>query len=430
MQNGVAVSAADKSERRRIDDAITDVEVYADKARYHELFATLRKDDPVRWTEPSQYRPFWTIARHADIAEVQKQPALFLNGPRTSLNTIEAEEKIFAATGRRQAQRSIISTDGAEHAGLRQITQSWFLPNSVRKLEQDISKLAHELIDQMIARGDACDFAEDVAVWFPLRVILLILGLGGDKQAEATILRLSKEMVGSLDKEHQRSKSQGEHMLQVVQEIFEFFKPVAAQRREQPQNDLASVIANGQVDGQPLPELTVFSYYLTVAVAGHDTTSASMAGGLLALLQNPEQMTKLRDNPNLMQPAVNEMVRWTHPVKHFFRTARQDYTLRGRNIRAGDSLLMCYPSGCRDEEVFPDPFQFRVDRNPNAHVGFGIGPHVCLGQYLAKVEMTVFFKELLSRIAHIELAGEPVESQTLFMGGLKRLPIRYSQRQS
>lgn len=428
MQNETAVSVAGKSDDRDIDDAITDVEVYADKVRYHELFAMLRKDDPVRWTEPGKYRPFWTVSRHADIAEVQKQPAIFLNGPRTSLNTIEAEEKIRAATGRNQAQRSIISTDGAEHAGLRQITQSWFLPNSVRKLEQDISRIAHELIDAMIARGDSCDFVEDVAVWYPLRVILLILGLSGDREAEATILRLSKEMNGSLDKEHQRSKSQGEHMLQVVQEIFEFFKPIAAQRREHPQNDLASIIANGRIDGQPLPELTVFSYYLTVAVAGHDTTSASMAGGLLALLENPEQMQKLRANPNMMQTAVTEMVRWTHPVKHFFRTARQDYTLRGKNIRAGDSLLMCYPSACRDEDVFSEPFQFRVDRNPNAHVGFGIGPHVCLGQYLAKVEMAVFFKELLSRIEHIELAGEPVESQTLFMGGLKRLPIRFAPR--
>lgn len=424
------MSVTDNSDERRIDDAITDVEVYADKARYHQLFSMLRRDDPVRWTEPSQYRPFWTISKHADIAEVQKQPAIFLNGPRTSLNTIEAEEKIFAATGRRQAQRSIISTDGAEHAGLRQITQSWFLPNSVRKLEADIGKIARELIDRMLARGDACDFVEDVAVWYPLRVILLILGLGGDQAAAATILRLSKEMNGSLDQEHRRSQSQGEHMLQVVQEIFEFFKPIAAQRRRQPQNDLASIIANGKIDGQPLPELTVFSYYLTVAVAGHDTTSASIAGGLLALLENPGQLAKLRERPDLMQPAVTEMVRWTHPVKHFFRTAARDYELRGRKIRSGDALLMCYPSACRDEEVFADPFAFRVDRNPNAHLGFGIGPHVCLGQYLAKVEMSVFFKELLARVSHLELAGEPVESRTLFMGGLKRLPIRYSARQS
>lgn len=425
MQNGSVVS-----DEHRLDEAIVDVEVYADKTRYHQLFAQLRQHDPVRWTEPKQYRPFWTVSKHADIAEVQKQPAIFLNGPRTSLNTIEAEEKIFAATGRRQAQRSIISTDGAEHAGLRQITQSWFLPNSVRKLEEDIGRLARELIDEMAARGDTCDFVDDIAAYFPLRVILMILGLGGDKAAEATILRLSKEMNGSLDKEHQRSKSQGEHMLQVVQEIFEFFKPVVANRREHPQNDLASIIANGRIGDQPIPDLTVFSYYLTVAVAGHDTTSASMAGGLLALLENPEQFAKLRESPNLMQPTVTEMVRWTHPVKHFFRTAAQDYELRGRKIRAGDSLLMCYPSACRDEAVFADPFTFRVDRNPNAHVGFGIGPHVCLGQYLAKVEMSAFFKEFLARVSHVELAGEPVESQTLFMGGLKRLPIRYSMRQS
>jgi cytochrome P450 len=294
----------------------------------------------------------------------------------------------------------------------------------VRKLEEDIGNIARHCIDRMLERT-ACDFVADIAVWYPLRVILLILGLADDPGAEATLLRLSKEMNGSLDDETKRSKSQGEHMLQVVQEIFEYFRPIAQDRRRQPRNDLASIIANAKIDGALAPDLTVFSYYLTVAVAGHDTTSASTAGGLLALLQNPQEMAKLREKPNLIRLAVNEMVRWTHPVKHFFRTAQQDYTLRGRQIHAGDSLLMCYPSACRDEEAFKEPFSFEVGRTANPHLAFGIGPHVCLGQYLAKVEMTAFYKELLARVTDIELNGEPVESQTLFMGGLKRLPIRY-----
>ena len=409
-----------------IDNAIADVGVYSDKARYHALFTKLRRDDPVRWTTPDQYRPFWTVSKHADISEVQKKPALYISGPRTTLNTIEAETKIRAVTGRNQSQRSIISTDGSEHAALRVVTADWFLPDSVKKLEDDIAAIARHFVDRMAEHGGACDFSEDIAVWYPLRVILLILGLSDDPRAEATLLRLSKEMNGSLDKETQRSTSQGEHMLQVVKEIFEYFRPIAEDRRRNPRNDLASVIANAKIDGKPLDELTVFSYYLSVAVAGHDTTSASTAGGLLALIQNPEEMAKLRAKPSLIRIAANEMVRWTHPVKHFFRTAAEDTTLRGQQIKAGDALLMRYPSGCRDEEVFKDPFNFRVDRASNPHLAFGIGPHVCLGQYLAKVEMAAFYRELIARVGDIELAGEPVESQTLFMGGLKRLPIRYS----
>ncbi len=418
-------AAAVEGEILSIDDAIADVGVYSDKARYHCLFSKLRSEEPVRWTEPANYRPFWAVSKHADICEVQKQPAIFRNEPRTTLNTIEAENRIRAATGRHQTQRSLISTDGSEHAALRSVTAAWFLPDSVKKLHDDITRMARSFVERLRNHGGRCDFAADIAVRYPLRVILLILGLQDDPRAEETLLRLSKEMTGSLDSETQRSRSQGDHMLQVVQEIFEFFKPIAADRRAKPRNDLASIIANATIDGKPVPELTVFSYYLTVAVAGHDTTSASISGGLLALMQNPEEMQKLRAKPALMRLAANEMVRWTHPVKHFFRTAAQDYTLRGRSIKTGDSLLMCYPSGCRDEEAFKEPFKFSVDRASNPHVAFGIGPHVCLGQYLAKFEMEVFYRELLASVDDIELDGEPIESQTLFMGGLKRLPIRY-----
>lgn len=410
------------------DNAIVDVGIYSDPERYHALFADLRREEPVRWTEPDGYRPFWAVTRHADIAEVQRKPDLFLSAPRTTLNTIEAEEAIRAATGRHQAQRTVVSTDGEEHRALREITREWFLPANVKKLEEKIAAIAERHVDILLDAGNRCDFVNEVAVWYPLRVILSIFGLEGDAQAEAKLLRLSAEMNGSLDPETRRSLSQGEHMLMVVREMFDFFAPIVEDRRRAPRDDLASVIANAQLNGAPIDDLSVYSYYLTVTVAGHDTTSASIAGGLEALLRRPEQMAKLRADPKLLRTAVDEMVRWTHPVKHFFRTAAADYELRGQQIKAGDSLLMCYPSACRDEEVFEDPFEFRVDRAPNPHLAFGIGPHVCLGQFLAKVEMTAFYRTFLARIDDLELDGEPVQSQTLFMGGLRHLPIRYSVR--
>ncbi|HWK50689.1 MAG TPA: cytochrome P450 [Steroidobacter sp.] len=411
-----------------VDDAIADVDVYSDPERYHTLFARLRKEQPVRWTQPGKYRPFWAVTRHADIAEVQRKPAIFLSAPRTQLNTIEAEDKIRAATGRHQVQRTVISTDGEEHALLRGIAQSWFLPQSVRKLEDDITQIARHFIDRMVELGGRCDFSQDIAVWYPLRVILRIFGLSDAPEAEQILLRMSKQINGAFDPDVQRSSSPGEHMLTVVNELFDYFRPIVDERRRNPKNDLASVIANATMNGAPLSNLDVFSWYLSIAVAGHDTTSAATAGGLLALLQNPDEMAKLRARPELVRTAMDEMVRWTHPVKHFFRTAAQDYVLRGQQVREGDSLLMCYPSACRDEDVFVDPFAFRVDRSPNQHLGFGIGPHVCLGQYLAKLEMSIFYRELLARIDDIQLEGDAVQSRTLFMGGLKRLPIRYNPR--
>jgi cytochrome P450 len=313
--------------------------------------------------------------------------------------------------------------DGAEHDAMREITREWFLPRNITKLENAIQHIAREFVDRMQILGAQCDFVTDISSWYPLRVILAIFGLPPEEAGR--LLKLSKEFNGSQDPELRRSPSQGEHTLQILKEFFEYFATVAADRRDKPREDLASVIANATINGARLGDLEVFSYYLTISVAGHDTTSASTAGGLLALIQNPQQWDKLKANPMLVRTAVDEMVRWTHPVKHFFRTATKDYELRGKRIRAGDNLLMCYPSACRDEEAFDDPWSFRVDRAPNPHLAFGVGPHLCLGQYLAKIEMSAFYAEFLRRVSRIELNGDPDESNTLFMGGLKRLPIRY-----
>jgi cytochrome P450 len=167
------------------------------------------------------------------------------------------------------------------------------------------------------------------------------------------------------------------------------------------------------------------SYYILAATAGHDTTSSTTAGGLLALIQHPDQLAKLRADLSLLPTAIDEILRWVSPVSHFFRTATQDYELRGVQIKKGDSLMMCYPSANRDEEVFEDPFRFDIARKGAKHIAFGYGPHLCVGQHLAKMEIRIFYEELLSRVEHFELAGEPKWVETNFVGGLKRLPIRF-----
>lgn len=410
-----------------IDNGIVNPAVYADPCTYHRYFEQLRREDPVHWTEPELYRPFWAVTQHAHIIEAQRQPAIFESGGRVMLATREAEDRIARHTGgSTRPYKGITAMNGVEHTSLRNVTRDWFLPRSLRALETQITSIAREFVSRMESFNGRCDFVEDVALWYPLRVILMIFGL--PPETEPMMLRLSKEINGSQDPQMQRSASEGEHMIQVVAEMFKFYAEVAADRRRAPKDDLASLIANARIDGEPLDDHAVFAYYLSITVAGHDTTSASTAAGLLALIQNPAELHKLQQHPELIPGAVDEMVRWAAPVKHFFRRATRDYTLGGKAIRAGDDLMMCYPSACRDEQAFPEPFSFKVDRKPNAHLAFGFGPHVCMGQSLAKLEMSIFFRELLARLETVELNGTPQHSPTLFMGGLKHLPIRFQLR--
>ena len=219
-----------------------------------------------------------------------------------------------------------------------------------------------------------------------------------------------------------------EDLLEVLLDFFNYFNALTASRRETPTEDLASAIANARINGEPLSDLDTVSYYVIIASAGHDTTKDAISGGLRALIENPDQLARLRDQPELMPTAVEEMIRWTTPVKEFMRTATADTTVRGVPISAGESVYLAYVSGNRDEEVFDDPFRFDITREPNKHLAFGYGVHFCLGAALARMEMNSLFNELIARLDSIELAGSPELAATTFVGGLKHLPIRYSMR--
>ncbi|HEY3994343.1 MAG TPA: cytochrome P450, partial [Mycobacterium sp.] len=240
----------------------------------------------------------------------------------------------------------------------------------------------------------------------------------------ARMLKLTQELFGSEDSEFKRG-SGSEDQLPALLDMFQYFNGVTAARREHPTEDLASAIANARVDGEPLSDIETVSYYLIVATAGHDTTSATISGGLHALIENPDQLARLRDNLDLMPLATEEMIRWVTPVKEFMRTAATDTIVRGMPIAAGESVLLSYVSANRDEEAFDDPFRFDVGRDANKHVAFGYGVHFCMGAALARMEVNSFFSELLPRLKSIELTGDPELTATTFVGGLKHLPIRY-----
>jgi cytochrome P450 len=249
--------------------------------------------------------------------------------------------------------------------------------------------------------------------------------LGVPREDWNLLFKWTNETIAPQDPEFQRGGSAKETLERSRMELFQYFHELAVKRRAQPSNDIVSVVANGNVRGKPLEPVELLSYYFLLVVAGNETTRNAMTGGLLAFIENPEEWRRLVRDPSLLDPAVEEIVRWTTPVIQFARTATQDYELRGKKIRAGESLCLFYPSANRDEDVFDEPFRFRIDRRPNEHIGFGRGEHVCLGAHLARLELRCAFGQLRERLKHVELAGPPERVRSSFVGGIKRVPIRW-----
>lgn len=414
------------------DNALVSNVTFGDEAKIHGMLAQLRASDPVHWTEPEGFRPFWAVTKYADILEIEKLNDQFHNEPRSVLMNKEAEAGFAAMwggpdpkTGRVSPLRTLIDMDGADHRAYRGLTQAWFMPPNLKKLEGRVNELAKRYVDRMMEKGPECDFSREVAVYYPLHVIMSILGV--PESDEPKMLQLTQELFGGGDPDMQRKER--DPNTNVIADFFMYFNQMTAERRAHPGEDLATVIANGQVNGCPLGPVETASYYIIVATAGHDTTSSCIAGGLRALIENPDQLAKLKAHPELLNSAVDEIIRWVTPVQHFMRTnVGADYVLRGKTIRSGDALQLLYISGNRDEDVWPDASKFRVDRENNRHVAFGYGAHLCLGQHLAKMEIRAFFKELLGRLDQIEMTGPSRRVQSTFVSGLKTLPVRYKLR--
>ena len=397
---------------------LADPMAYTDEPRLHAALAHLRATAPVSWVDVPNYRPFWAITKHADIMAIERANTVFTNSPRPVLMTAESDE-LQAGVG----ISTLIHLDDPEHRVVRAIGANWFRPKAMRAMKVRVDELAKRYVDQMLAAGTECDFVQEVAVNFPLYVIMSLLGV--PESDFPRMLQYTQELFGNDDAEFSHGASKEEQMA-VLLDMFGYFSALTAVRRECPTEDLASAIANARVDGEPLSDIDTVSYYVIIATAGHDTTSATISGGLHALIENPDQLQRLRDNPELMPLATEEMIRWVTPVKEFMRTATEDTTVRGVPIAAGESVLLSYPSANRDEDVFDDPFRFDVRRDPNKHIAFGYGVHFCLGAALARMEVNSFFSELIPRLKSIELDGQPEHTATLFVGGLKHLPIRYS----
>lgn len=402
-----------------------DPRAYADEPRLHAALTHLRAHAPVSLVDRRPYRPFWAITRHADIMEIERDNQLWINAPRPVLAPADADDLQRSLLASGMGLRTLIHMDDPQHHKMRVIVSDWFRPKAMRMLKTRIDELAQQYVEKMVQLGPECDFVQEVAVNYPLFVIMSLLGL--PETDFPRMLRLTQELFGGDDEEYRRGLTP-EEQLPVLLDFFSYFGALTAARRAQPTEDLASTIANATIDGAPLSDVDTASYYVIIATAGHDTTSAAIGGGLRALIEHPQQRERLRADLRLMPTAVEEIIRWVTPVKEFMRTATADTEVRGVPIAEGESVYLSYVSANRDEDVFDDPFAFDVGRDPNKHLAFGHGVHFCVGSALARMEISSFFSALLPRLEAIELTGEPLLVSTTFVGGLKHLPIRYRLR--
>ena len=417
---------------RDIANTIVDPKAYADGKRVDEAFARLRREAPLAVAEPDGFRPFWVVTRHADIQDVELRNDVFHNGDTfTTLTDIEGGKEVMKLTGGSpHLVRSLVQMDNPDHRDYRMLTQAWFLPQNLKKLEGRIREIARDFVNRMASYGDRCDFARDVAFLYPLHVIMEVIGV--PERDEPLMLKLTQELFGAADPDLNRTRSTEQdraagvaNIQATVMELMAYFTDLSENRRKLPKDDLATVLANATINGNPLGQIEALSYYIIAATAGHDTTSNTTAGAMWAMLENQGELAKVKADPALIPKLVEESIRWVTPVKHFMRSATQDTDVAGTKIAKGDWMMLSYPSGNRDEAVFKDPFTFDIARTPNKHVAFGYGAHVCLGQHLGRMEMRILWEELLPRLESIELDGTPKNTEANFVCGPKSVPVRF-----
>jgi len=391
-------------------NAVFDAEYWEKNGAPHDMLATLRREQPVYWYESERFEPVWLLTRRKDIEFVGKKPGTFLSAPRTVYHNPQ---------GHKSPLVGLPQMDAPKHTQHRQAMQLWFTPRAIRSLEDRMSAIAAELIDD-IASDERCEFCATVGAQLPLKMICELLGI--PREQESLVWQMTQNIFAAADPDLAGSND----AIAGVRTAMGFCADLAKSRQASPTEDFASTIANAEIDGQRLSVQDAASHLMIMISAGHDTTASAISGGLLALIQNPEQLHKLKQNPALTDSAVNEMLRYVTPTTNFVRTAAADSEIAGVKIAQGEDVCLHFCAANRDEEAFEDPQAFVIDRSPNKHLAFGIGPHACIGQLLARIEMQALFREMVPRIEHVELDGDPEYIRAFWVTGLKKLPIRYS----
>ena len=400
--------------------------LWADMGGWHERVAELRRTDPILYVDTPGFTPYWVLTKHADVFAVSRDNEHWQNTPRSVLGA-DADWEQMVASGM-PLPATLVHLDGKVHRDHRQVTNDWFKPAAVKHRQPRIDELVELYVQRMRDLGGSCDFAKDIAQPYTLRVIMDIYGV--PEEDEPLMLELTQGIFGAADPEFLGdAEDPGAKVLETIMRFVQYFGELTTDRQACPADDLASVIANGQVDGCPMGDIERLWYYIIVATAGHDTTSFALAGGMEQLARDPQQLLGLAGDVDAVNNAADEVIRWTSPVRHFLRYATEALTVGGVTIPEGGRVLLSYPSANRDEDVFVDPMTFDV-RRPDADklLSFGVGAHFCLGAQFARREVRTMLARLSEELTHLELAGEPEWAQSHFVSGVKHLPIHYAMR--
>ena len=388
----------------------------------HATFRRLRDEDPVSWWDAPGGRGLWAVTRYDDVVAVSRQPAIFSSAQGIRIEDMAPDELA--------ARRTMMELDPPAHTTYRRLVQPPFSFREVASYEQALRLMARAMIDDL-RRHTAFDVVELLARQLPMRMLGRLLGVPDEDGP--WLVRQGDALIGNADPEFtdtpvDLADTDAYRLLPfrspVSRELFAYAAEQARQRREQPGNDVISLLLRPTRDGAPLGDEEFKNFFTLLVAAGNDTTRYSIAAGLLALIEHPEQLAALRDDAALMPDAVEEMLRWSTVTMHFRRTAVADTTLGGRAIRRGDKVLIWFIAGDFDERRFPDPFTFDIRRTPNEHLAFGLkSPHKCLGEHLARLEMRVLFEELLPALADIRVSGPIERLRSNFVAGIKHLPV-------
>ncbi len=387
-------------------------------------FATLREEAPVFWHDApnTDGDGFWVVTRHADVMEVSRTPEVFSSHERGALMLPRRGDSAEEQAQLEMTRLLMLNMDPPEHSDYRNIVQRAFTPRTIRNLEPRLEALAEDIVDRAIAKGTG-DFVTDIAAELPLLAICELVGVPAEDRQ--LIFELSNRLIGSEDPEFAASP---EMQQAATGEMYMYADGIAAKRRECPMDDVATKLLQAEVDGTALTQDQFDVFFMLLMVAGNETTRNAISHGMQAFFDNPDQWEHFKANrPQVLDTAVEEIIRWATPVMQFQRTALSDYELGGQSIKAGDRVAIYYSAANRDDRAIGTPDSFDITRVDNEHVAFGGGgPHFCLGANLARAEVRIMFNTIADKMPDITRTADARYLRSMFINGIKEIPVSYA----
>jgi cytochrome P450 len=399
------------TEAARIDLADTELFVSGDPFA---AWKWLRQNAPVYWTDDGHGGGSWALTRYEDVVRVYADDVSFSSAKGAVMGGSYRSER-DSASG-----KMLVCTDPPRHRLLRQQMRQGFSPRILQRIDTGIRELLEPAMDQVLADG-GCDFATAVAPLLPTGVVMAMLGL--DRLEANRILDLTRTMIGFRDGDYGNGRAESAVLVRSQAEMLAFFAEITKRRRSQPGDDLISLLLRSKVNGQQMTEAEILYNCVNVAVGGNETTPSTACGGVLALIEFPNEASRLRADRALLPTAVEEILRWTSTNAYVQRLVTREIDIRGHRIPTGQAVTLWNPSANRDEDVFANADRFDVAREPNRHVAFGVGHHHCIGQIVARLELSILLEQLLDRGIRFRLAGPVERLRSNFMLGIKHLPV-------